>query len=205
MIKKCGLDTNFLTPISLMKPRFSRGFTLVEILIIVAIVGIIATTSVVSFQKGQQDEALRIVAMRVGEGLRRAQNLAQTGTHAEYPTAESFGMYIKKPDIALVFADNKKGATIGVWEQGKDDLIGEPLSFDVGSHKNIELMAEGGISFDGVSVDEAHLAFRVPQASGLINGKSDVSDVVVTVKDTKSGHIRRVTFNRITGRVDVEY
>lgn len=182
-----------------------RAFTLTEILIVIAIIGIIMTTSVVSFQKGQQDEALRIVAMRIVDGMRRAQNYAQTGTHAEYPTADSFGVYLNKPDVALVFADTTKGAAVGVWEQGKDDLIGMPLSFDVGAHKNIELSAEGGIKFDAQSVDAAHLAFRAPQASAVVNGKTDTSVVVITIKDTKSGHTRAITFNRITGRIDMEY
>lgn len=184
--------------------KLIRAFTLTEILIIIAIIGIIATTSVVSFQKGQQDEALRIVAMRIGDGLRKAQNYAQTGTHDEYPTAESFGVYLKKPDVAIVFADNKAGSAVGVWEQGKDTMIGEQLSFDVGAHKNIEL-GESGITFDAESVDEAHLAFRTPQAAGTVNGKPDTSVVVITLTDTKSRHTRAITFNRITGRVDVEY
>lgn len=184
-------------------PKSPQGFTLVEILIIIAIIGIISTTSVVSFQKGRQDEALRLVAMRIADALRKTQNYAQTGTHKEYPTAESFGIYLEKSDTVLLFADNKKGNTVGVWEgQGKDDMIGESISFDIGAHKNIEL---GGITFDGVLVDKAHLAFRAPQAAGLVNGKPDVSIVLITLKDTKSGHTRAITFNRITGRVDVEY
>ena len=155
--------------------KFTTGFTIIEILIIVAIIGIMATMSVTNFQAGREDEALRIGALRIAEGLRSAQNYAQSGTHQTYAAANAYGVYIKKPDTIVVFADtscpkDESNAclpdTLGEWEEASDKKISD-ITLAVDSKKSISIDAVNGISVDGVNADEAHIGFRALNGMGM--------------------------------------
>ncbi len=195
--------------IRVLRPLKS-GFTLIELMIIVAIVGILTTVSVTNFQAGQEDEALRIGALRIADGLRTAQNYAQSGIHQSYASARAYGVYIKKPDTIILFADKTGDADKwGVWDtngqQNGDEKIGEPIRLVVGSRKSIAIDTQNGIAIDGVNQNEVHIGFRALTASGLINGKSEGGIVTITLRSSKNNNTKKVTINRLTGRVDAEY
>ncbi len=180
-----------------------RGFTLVEIMIVVVIVGMMATLSVTNFQAGQEDDALRIGVLRIADQLRVAQNYAQTGIHAGTATARAYGVYIKKPDAITSFAD-LSGDPVGM-KDASDPEIGSPITLKVGSRSNIRIDSDKGIMVDGVRRDEVTVAFRTPNASGLVDGKTEGNSIVITLHNTRNNHTKSVTINRITGRVDTEY
>lgn len=193
-----------------MSRRTRPAFTLIELMIVMAIVALMTTVSVINFQAGQEDEALRIGALRIADGLRSAQNYAQSGIHRSYASARAYGIYIKKPDTMIMFADKTGDADkVGVWDtngqQNGDEQIGEPILLTVGSRKSIAIDTQNGIAIDSVSQNEVHIGFRALTASGLINGKSEGGVVTITLRSSKNNHTKKVTINRLTGRVDAEY
>lgn len=186
------------------------AFTLIELMIIMAIIAIMTTMSVTNFQAGQEDEAIRIDALRIAESLRTAQNYAQSGIHQSYATARAYGVYIKKPSTIILFVDKTGDADkVGVWDtaaqQNGDVKIGELISLTVGAKKTISIDAQDGITLDGTPLDEVNIGFRALTASGLINGKSEGGVVTITLSSSRNNHTKKVTFNRLTGRVDAEY
>lgn len=193
-----------------MSRRTRPAFTLIELMIVMAIVALMTTVSVINFQAGQEDEALRIGALRIADGLRSAQNYAQSGIHRSYASARAYGIYIKKPDTMIMFVDKTGDADkVGVWDtngqQDGDEQIGEPILLTVGARKSIAIDTQNGIAIDSVIQNEVHIGFRALTASGLINGKSEGGVVTITLRSSKNNHTKKVTINRLTGRVDAEY
>lgn len=184
--------------------KSTTGFTFIEIIVVVAIVGMMATLSVTNFQAGQEDEALRIGALRIADQLRVAQNYAQTGIHAGTPSARAYGVYVKKPGTIILFADLSSSNPVGIRDAGDPD-IGSPITLKVGSRSSVQIDQDIGITLDGVSRDEVMVAFRAPNAAGLIDGKTESNSMVITLRNTRNKHTKTVTINRITGRVDTEF
>jgi hypothetical protein len=169
-----------------------------------------ATMTVTNFQAGQEDEALRLSALRIAEAFRSAQNYAQSGIHRSYASARAYGVYIKKPNTIIVFADKTGDANkVGVWDTGGqpngDAQIGEAISLTVGARAFIAIDAQQGITLDGAPQDEISIGFRALTASGLVDGKSEGGMVTITLRSSQNNHTKKVTINRLTGRVDAEY
>ena len=57
-------------------PHILSGFTLVEMIVAVMVIGLLMTVSVVQFQSGRQDDALRSAAIRISDALRTSQTAA---------------------------------------------------------------------------------------------------------------------------------
>lgn len=126
-----------------------KGFTLVELLVSMGILMFLASMTVVSFGKADQNELLRLGARRLADALGSAQSFAQSGTLAQYSTAKSYGAHtdIVSQQIIL-FADKNISTGIGAWDGGTSDAAGEmdapmqkALTFDVGRRGDVRLTA----------------------------------------------------------------
>jgi prepilin-type N-terminal cleavage/methylation domain-containing protein len=73
-----------------------KGFTLIEMLLTVAVISLLATISVPIFQSFQVRDDLNIAVDTIAQSLRRAQTLSVSGTH-DY----EWGLYVTTGTIAI--------------------------------------------------------------------------------------------------------
>jgi prepilin-type N-terminal cleavage/methylation domain-containing protein len=130
-----------------------RGFTLIEIIVAIAIIAILTTLSVASFRSNQQSDSLTIAALRVAEEFRTAQNQAASGYTDMYSSAKSFGVHIDKESNSLfAFADMYTQNGIGTWTAQEADasstdamLPNRPISVDP--------TKDGSVIIDRMTID----------------------------------------------------
>lgn len=79
----------------------TTGFTLIEILLSLALISIIFATGIPIFQSFQNRNELDIAAVTLAQGLRRAQILSQASQGDT-----SWGVYVKSGDITLFKGQN---------------------------------------------------------------------------------------------------
>lgn len=195
------------------------GFTLVEVVISVFIVGIISTIAVIGFQSARQDDQLRMATMRLADALRLAQNYAQSGIltlpiegggYVSLNSADGYGIVVEGPEPkAFMYVDNRNMSVspqvdnkyFGIGSAAVDQKIAT-LSFNVDNSDSIEIES---IKLDGSTVTSADIAFKRPTASVYIDGNQDKSNVVIMFKNKKNNHTKTITVDRMTGRIDAEY
>lgn len=202
------------------------GFTLVELLISITILAGMTIVSVQKFRLIQQDSSILAGAGRIVDVLRRTQNLAQTGTHTDYPLAQSYGVHIAVADStagtvgsAFGFVDintmpldlpadggpvpEEKGRWNGDLADltgAKDAQIGAVVSADPTGFKDIVISE---IAVGDQKPAEVDIAFLPPDAAGRIDGAVDRDIVVITVKNVRTDRVRKVSYSRVSGRIDI--
>lgn len=195
-----------------------KGFTLVEMLIALTIIGLLTTVSVVQFQSGRYDDALRNATLRISDALRTAQSSALSGTLEQYQDAPRYGLYAFKVSAGascmngsatvneglVLFADINDD---GLYTASIDSAI-RCISFDVDAMHAIVLdEIKETKAADGTTTlpASATAAFRRPTASVTVDGDIVMKNLIITLKNTKNNHTKEVALDRISGRVDVEY
>jgi len=97
------------------------GFTLIEVLLSLALVAIIAATGIPIFQSFQNRNELNVAAVTFAQGLRRAQILAQSSQDDT-----SWGMYAQSGNITLFKGPNYVGR-----DNTYDEVFAVPVSIIV--------------------------------------------------------------------------
>ncbi len=199
-----------------MKKIYTTGFTLVEVLISVFIIGIISTVAVVGFQSARQDDNLRLMTMRLADALRNAQNYAQSGiltlsdesgTYKTFGAANGYGVLLEKgpPPKIFLFVDNTNLSATpkedNTWSASSDSKLND-ISLDIDRQGSIEISS---ISIDGISVNDTDIVFKRPIAAVYFDGVQDKSKAVITLRNKLNSHEKIITIDRITGRIDAEY
>lgn len=186
-----------------------RGFTLIEILVVVLIVGILTTLLIVDFRKGKMRDDLKQGAMLISESLRKVQNLAMTGRLAESSgqSAKGFGIYINKslsPNEFKIFGD--------VLNEGyyapNDDILIEEGIVKLPNNVNITTI-EATISpanDPAIFGDIIHIIYKptVPRPTIWINWLvDDVNSIHIKVIHTITGENKSIRLNVLTGQVEI--
>lgn len=200
-----------------MMKSHMKGFTLVEMLVALTIIGLLTTVSVVQFQSGRQDDALRLAAMRMSDALRNSQSAAQSGSIEQYANAQGYGVFVFQASAGkncvsgsititeglVLFADTDSNKA---YTPNTDtvircqSLIVDDAPIVVG--KIEELKA----SDDSVLVVTAATAlFQRPASFVLIDGGTEMKKVTITLKNTRNNHTKQIVLDRISGRIDFDY
>lgn len=127
----------------------NKGFTLIEILISVAIITLLMGISAYHFNAADKSEFVRSAARRLADALGSAQSYAQSGIVAQYPAAQSYGVHTDLTSQQIVvFADQNITNGVGRWNSGAADAGGktdavmqQALSYDVRGRGDIRLDA----------------------------------------------------------------
>lgn len=96
----------------------NNGFTLIEVLLSLALISLIAGTGVPIFQSFQNRNELDVATMTFAQGLRRAQILSQA-SHGD----TSWGVYVQSGDITLF-----KGLSYAGRDSSFDEVFIVPAS-----------------------------------------------------------------------------
>jgi prepilin-type N-terminal cleavage/methylation domain-containing protein len=198
-----------------------RGFTLVEMLISLAIFGVITGMVLANFRAGAQGDELRISSQLVASAVRRAQSLAIAGQTVafcrggandlklcpggvadctggtcvtEVPAA--FGIHFStapgEERRMTQFADTDNDKTLGPGEAMRSDSISSGPFVDV-----VGLAPEVGGALD--------IVFVPPKPSTVFNADAAPDGIAaITVRHRTTGAEKRVTVNKVSGQVSAE-
>lgn len=144
-----------------------KGFTLVELLVVIVIITVISGIVVVNFRKGEGGNKLQRSAQLIVQSIRKAQNMALSSLEVGNDIYDYYGVHFDKntlPDSFCIFASDNKP-----WNPG------DPIQ--VGS--NIEL--EDGVVIDSLSTGvKLNIVFKPPYSFVEFNPTTD--EATITIK-----------------------
>ena len=123
----------------------SKGFTLIELIVVMAIIAIMTGIVFANYRNSQQQLALQRAASKLAQDVRRAQEMAMASEAFEGSIPEGgYGVYftIIEPDHYILFADAN-----GDREYDKDAIPKNELVEDIKIEKGVSIKALSGESF----------------------------------------------------------
>lgn len=185
------------------------GFTLIEILLVIAIIFIFSTYIIVNYKKNQPTYALLGVAQKMSFNLRRAQNMAMSSKefHGKVPQG-GYGVYFPITPVGavgnyIIFAD---------CDGSKDyNTSGLPCEGNF-SEKAEEIVLEGGVKISSIlcspacSLNDRGYVVFIPPDPTIIIGPANVGDNVTDINialSVEGGPVRTITVNKV-GKIDIE-
>lgn len=200
-----------------MHHKDKKGFTLIEIIVTMAIISLMLVVSVANFRLGQQDDVVRFAASRVADALKTEQSDAIGGRIPSGKTVppQSYGIHFTtnaSPTLAqgVVFADN---GTQNYRYDAPGEQIGTAV-FDPNSNspkiivQSICVGGSGPTCTGGSTQSNIDITFASPSGAILFDGNqlaNAPAQVVIVLQHTATLKTKTVTINRITGRIDAEY
>lgn len=176
--------------------RKNEGFTFIEMLIVIFIIGLIATSVVVSIRKSNKESSLRFARENLGAVLKQAQTMTFSGktklSGGEVP-AGGYGVYIQTTTSYILFAD----------DDGEGDYdSGEGIE-TINLPEKIEFFESGGGAFRRTRV-----IFRPPDGimkiERLIGSWTQVADLTLYLRITDDPtKTARVYVNSVSGLIEV--
>jgi len=156
----------------------NKGFTLVELLIVVAIIGVLSALVIAGFRAGNRESNLRFAAQNLVSVFKQAQIMASSG---KIPAGESdpppggYGVYIDSLTSYILFADNNDSGDYDGGEEVENISLPENVEF-----------FEGGI-FVGLTwvpwdpVVGLNVIFDSPDAKMSIFRGSELEEKTITL------------------------
>lgn len=172
--------------------KMKKGFTIIELLVSLGIFIIVTAMVVTNFRGGSRSDELKIAVETIASNLRRAQNMALAGELTDGVTPPGgYGIYfnLATSDRYIIFADKNGNLAYDANEALPDGIV--VLA------KNIVL---SGVFPAAAST----IIFKPPKPTTYINGGTIDNFLTVTAKHNLSGKIKKISANRISGRIDVE-
>ncbi len=171
----------------------SKGHTLTELIVVIAIIVIISTAAIVSFSGLSEAVALRNAARELATNIRKAQNLALvvSQTPGGGPAPQRFGLRISSsPGISYYLcADANNSGTCTTSEK-----LGADVAF---AH---------GVNINAVSPNPLHLMFVAPEAYAQFNDGSGmpqpISSVTISLRSPKN--LTKSVTVKVSGQVTVQ-
>ncbi|MDD2730767.1 MAG: prepilin-type N-terminal cleavage/methylation domain-containing protein [Candidatus Portnoybacteria bacterium] len=168
------------------------GFTLLEVLVVIFIMGLLGSLALANFRQGEQAYNLSVAARKVVSDLRRVQNLAMSGigqTGIEDDDIEGYGICFKRGDNSyIIFVDINGNKTY----QPSDDDVQETVILP----RNIKISATtpnpSGLDVFFLSPDPiTHLnRFSNPGQSATVVLEAEGTDLTKTILITSAGLIQ---------------
>jgi len=152
--------------------RKRQGFTLIEILISMAIFVIILSLSMVNHRQGEHMNTFRLQAFNVEDSIRSVQNMSLTGKEIAGLIPKAYGIFFSETGNNIVVYGDFDGDNLF------DDSVDKIYS---------EASLDGGVSFDRyvsscdglVFSASLNIAFIPPQPIMIINNISTCSSSII--------------------------
>lgn len=167
-----------------------RGFTLLELLVTVAIFLVMTGILLANFQRSRQADAVRLAALRLSADLERMRSAALAGT----PGALAYGVHITSHDLDryTLFGDRSMPdrPANDQFDSG-EELVGGIVRVPVG----IRITAAG-------PEPTTDIVFTIPR--GAVRMTGGATEVGFRMTNERSDDHWVVRVNRISGRVSAE-
>lgn len=165
-----------------------QGFTLVELLIWMAVFGLLSVVSVANFRAGARNDTVRQAAAQAAGELRLAQTLTLSGAvrvGAGFP-AGGWGVRFDpgEPGRAVLFADADADFNYDAGEESETVFFPAKAAF---------LLA-----------DPLSVVFSPPEGAVYFNGATAPDSKAIVFQTAGAGLTKTVTVYRVSGQVRVE-
>lgn len=174
-----------------------RGFTLVELIVAVAIFGLLAAMVVANFRQGEKSDDLRSAAAALVSVLRQAQSLAQIGSQNVPATMINTGRF------GVHFDLNQSGQYVLFLDYaGVGGPDGQYQSEEAlpGSLYNLP----AGIVLDSLTPatdDVLDIVFAPPRPVAYFNNSTADDTALIVLNQSAAGQTRTVTIGRLSGQI----
>jgi len=177
-----------------MRPDTKSGFTLVEMLVVMAIVSILSVMVLANYEWGGHQYSLRRSAGYLSQDLRRAQEMAMSvrGINRGEVPPGGYGVHL---DIGknqyIIFAEKNLNYA---YDEGIDQVVSiTQLEANIRINKlDIEYPRGGGFGFPA----ELDIVFTPPDPTVRASGELDYSAAVVNLQSSKIDNTISVRVSR---------
>ncbi len=181
--------------------KSSKGFSLIEMLIVVAFIAIISALSIANYRQGERSRRTAIAADTATNALRNAQNFALTSRQI----LDSNCVLGKAPQAYLVFFTEDEEIELYGVDKCDEAILIEDYSYPL----NVRVQ-NNGYKVNAVSAQALQFRFTTPFAQATVstdetsvnNGPfSDFTSADITIESTSADFPRTVTVDGVSGRI----
>lgn len=171
-----------------------QGFTLLELLIVIFIIGLISSILVVNWRKNEKQYQLQRAAQQIVQNIRKAQDMALNSFKYQDDVPDTYGLWFKKDDkdSYIIFGDiNRNNKYEGV----PPDIKVEDVSIE--SNIEIHSLSSG--------IQDLHINFSLPDGFTLIEPSAGSASITIKRSDTTCPSKDCKTIKVLsTGQVNIE-
>ena len=193
-----------------------KGFTLMELLVSMAIFGVISGLVVVNFRAGARGDELRLAAESVAAALRDAEARTAAGVQSSACAGGTRANLLCPNgavdcDEGVCLTKSPSGGYGVAASPGADSVAlfadhnGDGLFQDGEDLQNLRLSPTGNVIIETIVPDGlgSVITFLPPAGKALINGAEADLEFAVLLKHLATGSRRRVSANRVSRLVEV--
>lgn len=156
-----------------MKKHNQKGFSLVEMLVVMAVITIISLMVLAQYRLGRRKNLLRLEAQKVVNSLRRVQNMSLSSQEykGRVPELGGYGAHFNE------LGENAKSYVLFA------DVNGDGQYNDDGTEKIETINFPDRVSLGGLEAEQIDIIFSAPDGALSISGGRE--STIVIIKDTE--------------------